>query len=41
MKEVVQVLPVNSVDVSDYGSYDTQNIEKEISVTVRAAFVLN
>lgn len=38
---VVQVLPVNSVDVSDYGSYDTQNIEKEVSVTVRAAFVLN
>ncbi len=38
---VVQVLPVNSVDVSDYGSYDTQNIAKEVSVTVRAAFVLN
>jgi hypothetical protein len=38
---VVQVLPVNSVDVSDYGSYDTQNIEKEVSVTVRASFVLN
>jgi hypothetical protein len=38
---VVQVLPVNSVDVSDYGSYDTQNIDKEVSVTVRAAFVLN
>ncbi len=38
---VVQVLPVNSVDVSDYGSYDTQNIEKEVSVTVRTSFVLN
>lgn len=37
---VVQVLPVNSVDVSDYGSYDTMNIEKEIFVTVRASFVL-
>lgn len=38
---VVQVLPINSADVSDYGSYDTQNIEKEVSLTVHAAFLLN
>ncbi|MBM3256213.1 MAG: SIMPL domain-containing protein [Candidatus Moranbacteria bacterium] len=37
---VVQVLPVNSVDVSDYGSYDTSSIQKEIMVTVRTAFTL-
>lgn len=37
---VVQVLPVNSGEVSDYGSFDTMNIEKEIFVTVRASFVL-
>lgn len=37
---VVQVLGVNSGDVSDYGSYDTSNIEKEVSVTVRASFIL-
>ena len=37
---VVQVLPVNSGDVSDYGTFDTMNIEKEIFVTVRASFVL-
>ncbi len=38
---VVQVLPVNSGDVSDYGSYDTQNIVKEVSLTVHASFLLN
>jgi hypothetical protein len=37
---VVQVLPVNSVEVSDYGNYDTSNIEKDIMVTVRASFTL-
>jgi hypothetical protein len=37
---VVQVLPVNSVDVSDYGSYDTTVIEKEVMVTVKASFSL-
>ena len=37
---VVQVLPLNSVDVSDYGAYDTSGIEKEVMATVRAAFVL-
>jgi uncharacterized protein len=37
---VVQVLPLNSVDVSDYGMYDTGNIEKEVMVTVKAAFAV-
>jgi len=37
---VVQVLPVNSVEISDYGSYDTQTIEKEVMVTVKALFIL-
>ena len=37
---VVQVLQVNSTDVSDYGSYDTSTIEKEIMVTVTAIFNL-
>jgi hypothetical protein len=35
---VVQVLPPNSVDVSDYGSYDTQSIVKEVMVTAHASF---
>ncbi len=35
---VVQVLSPNSIEVSDYGSYDTQTIEKEVMVTVRATF---
>lgn len=35
---VVQVLPKNSVDVSDYGTYDTTSIEKEVMITVRANF---
>ncbi len=35
---VVQVLPVNSVEVSDYGAYDTSSIEKEVMVTVKASF---
>lgn len=38
---VVQVLSPNSVDVSDYGSYDTSSIQKSIMVTVKAAFSLN
>jgi hypothetical protein len=37
---VVQVLSANSVEVSDYGAYDTSKIEKEIMVTVKAAFTL-
>lgn len=37
---VVQVLSPNSVDVSDYGSYDTSNIEKDVMVTIKASFRL-
>jgi len=37
---VVQVLPINSTDVSDYGAYDTSSIEKEVMVTVKTTFVL-
>lgn len=37
---VVQVLPVNSVDVSDYGAYDTSSIQKEVMVTVKTSFTL-
>lgn len=37
---VVQVLAPNSIDVSDYGMYDTSKIEKEIMVTVKASFEL-
>ncbi len=37
---VVQVLSPNSVDVSDYGTYDTSTINKEIMVTVRALFTI-
>ncbi|MEJ0001911.1 MAG: SIMPL domain-containing protein [bacterium] len=35
---VVQVMAPNSVEVSDYGSYDTSSIDKEIMVTVKATF---
>lgn len=35
---VVQVLAPNSTNVEDYGSYDTSTIQKEVSVTARAAF---
>ena len=35
---VVQVLPQGGVDISDYGSYDTQGKNKDIMVTVRASF---
>ncbi len=37
---VVQVLSPNSVEVSDYGSYDTSTIEKDVMVTVRASFIV-
>lgn len=37
---VVQVQSRNSTDVSDYGSYDTSQIEKQIMVTVKATFTL-
>lgn len=37
---VVQVLPLGGVEISDYGSYDTGSLNKEIMVTVRATFGL-
>lgn len=37
---VVQVMSANSLDVSDYGSYDTSKIEKNIMMTVKASFTL-
>ena len=37
---VVQVLPANSLDVSDYGTYDTTKINKTVMVTVKASFGL-
>ncbi len=37
---VVQVLPEGGIEVSDYGSYDTQSLHKEVMVTVRATFSL-
>jgi uncharacterized protein len=37
---VVQVLPQGSVDISDYGMYDTESMYKEVMVTVRATFEL-
>lgn len=37
---VVQVLSPNSVDISDYGNYDTSSIEKDVMVTVKASFDL-
>jgi hypothetical protein len=35
---VVQVLPANSLEISDYGTYDTSKVNKNIMVTVKAAF---
>ena len=35
---VVQVMSPNSVEVSDYGMYDTSSLNKEIMVTVKASF---
>jgi hypothetical protein len=37
---VVQVMSANSLDISDYGSYDTSQIEKNIMITVKASFTL-
>ena len=38
---VVQVLAKDATEVSDYGSYDTSTVEKDIMVTVHATFSLN
>jgi hypothetical protein len=32
------VLAPNSIDVSDYGQYDTSSVEKEVMITVRTTF---
>lgn len=37
---VFQVTPQNSVDVSDYGYFDTSSIEKKVTSVVRASFSL-
>lgn len=37
---VVQVLPKGGIEISDYGSYDTTSVNKDIMVTVRATFQL-
>lgn len=37
---VVQVLSPNSTEISDYGSYDTSQINKEVMVTVKASFTV-
>lgn len=37
---VVQVLADGSIDVSDYGSYDTSTIDKEVMITVKTSFGL-
>jgi hypothetical protein len=37
---VIQVLPPNSTDVSDYGAYDLSTKEKEVSATVSITFSL-
>ncbi len=37
---VVQVMAPNSIEVSDYGSYDTSTIDKQVMVTARAVFLV-
>ncbi len=37
---VVQILAPNSIDVSDYGQYDTSSVKKVIMVSVRSIFEL-
>ena len=37
---VVQVMAPNSIDISDYGSYDTSTIEKTVMVTTKAVFLV-
>ncbi len=37
---VVQVLPVGSTEVSDWGTYDTSTIEKEVMIPVTVIFTL-
>lgn len=37
---VVQVMAPNSIDISDYGSYDSSTIEKTVMVTTKAVFLV-
>ena len=37
---VVQVLPADGVEISDYGMYDTTSMQKDVMVTVRTTFSL-
>ena len=37
---VVQVMSKGSIDISDYGMYDTSSIDKEVMITVKAIFGL-
>lgn len=37
---VVQVMQPNSIDISDYGNYDTSTVDKQIMITVKASFSL-
>jgi hypothetical protein len=37
---VFQVTAVNSTDISDYGTYDTTSIDKQVMAVVRASFSL-
>lgn len=37
---VVQVMPIGAIEISDYGTYDTSSIEKEVMITVKATFSL-
>lgn len=37
---VVQVLSSNSLEISDYGTYDTSKINKTVMITVKASFNL-
>ena len=35
---VVQLLPENSLDVNDYGAYDTAGVRKDVMLTVKVTF---
>jgi len=37
---VTQVTSVNSIDVSDYGTYDTSKPDKDVMITVKTTFTL-
>jgi hypothetical protein len=37
---VFQVTAPNSIDISDYGTYDTSSVRKQITAIVRASFTI-